>query len=292
MASSSQPPSFHANGHTAPPAVPPLRSIAISKMAAIAMSTDFNRRAALRSQLATRTRQEELLGHTTETVNSTLLNAIQQHIAKAITRLGLADVLAFDIGGDVEGGLKVVYLLERGSGEEWRAMGRFIRMAFIYRLTPNATRPLRLSAGSLPTATAFHQLPLALAIYKIFSHLLTYTGTSLELPQADGNGHYRIGDESFRVVPLGELPGGHRYTDGYKRTDPVIRLAHLLYPSFSAFLLDRALRRWSDEEGVDHKEVLWANIAHDDPRRRRLLTDDNITEDDRGTCCWLSSSTS
>ncbi|CEM07784.1 unnamed protein product [Vitrella brassicaformis CCMP3155] len=122
-------------------------SLPISKMAAMAMATDDAKRAALRSQIATRTRQQELLGHTAETVNSTLLNAVQQHIHKALRQLGLADVLAFDIGGDSEAGLKVIYLLERGSGEEWRAMGRFLRMAFIYRLTPaDATRPLRLSA--------------------------------------------------------------------------------------------------------------------------------------------------
>ncbi|CEL95890.1 unnamed protein product [Vitrella brassicaformis CCMP3155] len=73
-------------------------------------------------------------------------------------------------------------------------MGRFLRMAFIYRLTPNATRPLRLSADSLPTATAFHQLPLAMAIYKTFGHQLTHTGVSLALQQSD-DGLYRIGNE-------------------------------------------------------------------------------------------------
>ncbi|CEM04343.1 unnamed protein product [Vitrella brassicaformis CCMP3155] len=254
-------------------------SLPISKMAAMAMATDDAKRAALRSQLATRTRQQELLGHTAETVNSTLLNAVQRHIHKAITRLGLADVLAFDIGDNVEAGLKVVNVLERGSGEEWRAMGRFLRMAFIYRLTPaDATRPLRLSADVLPTATAFHQLPLAMAIYKIIGHMLTYGGTSLALQQTDDNGHYRIEDQLFRVVPLGELPGGHRYAEGYKRTDPVIRRGSVLYPSFSTFLMVNVLARWSDGEGVGDRLVLSACIGRDDPRYGRLLID-AITED-------------
>ncbi|CEL95867.1 unnamed protein product [Vitrella brassicaformis CCMP3155] len=255
-------------------------SLPISKMAAMAMATDYARRAALRSQLATRTRQQELLGHTAETVNSTLLNAVQQHIDKALSQRGLADVLAFDIGGDVEAGLKAVYVLERGSGEEWRAMGRFFWLAFIYRLTPlNATRPLRLSADALPASTAFHQLPLTMAIYKIIGHLLTYNTHSLALQPAD-NGAYRIGNVwTFRVVSLGELPGGHPYAEGYKRTDPVIRCGGNLFVSFSAFLIDSLLFWWSDEEGVDHRLVLEAHIGRDDPRYGRLLRTDNITED-------------
>jgi len=217
-------------------------SLPISKMAAMAMATDDAKRAALRSQLATRTRQQELLGHTAETITSTLLNSVQQHIDKAIRRLGLADVLAFDIEDDLEAGLKVVYVLERGSGEEWRAMGRFLRLAFIYRLTPaDATRPLRVSADALPTAAAFQQLPLAMALYKIIGHLLTHRGTSLAL-QHGNDGIYWIKNEWFRVLPLGDLPGGHGYAEGYKRTDPVIRrFDSFLYPSFSAFLLDHRL---------------------------------------------------
>ncbi|CEM04370.1 unnamed protein product [Vitrella brassicaformis CCMP3155] len=217
-------------------------SLPISKMAAMAMATDDAKRAALRSQIATRTRQQELLGHTAETVNSTLLNAVQQHIHKALSRLGLADVLAFDIGGDMEAGLKVVYVLEWGT-------------------------------------TAFHQLLLALAIYKIVGQQLIYRGTSLALRQAD-NGHYRIGGVGlFRVVPLGELPGGHRYADGYKRTDPVIRWGARLYPCFSAFLLHALLSWWCYGEGVGERRALRIDIGSDDPRYGRLLRTDDITED-------------
>ncbi|CEL97669.1 unnamed protein product [Vitrella brassicaformis CCMP3155] len=262
-------------------------SLPVSKMAAMAMSTDDAKRAALRSQIVTRTRQQELLGHTSETVKTTLLNAVQQHIDKTISRLGLADVLAFDIGDDLEAGLKAVYLLERGSGEEWRAMGPFLRLAFIHRLTPaDATRPLHLSADSLPTATNFHQLPLAMAIYKTVGHLLIYTGTSLAL-QHGNDGLYRIGHVTFRVVPFGDLPGGHRYADGYKRTDPVIRGAegaellrpNWLFSSFSTFLLASMLFWWWDRQGVVRNTVvLTARIGRDNPRFGRLLTD-NITED-------------
>jgi len=157
-------------------------------------------------------------------------------------------------------------------------MGRFLRMAFIYRLTPNATRPLRLSADSLPTATAFHRIPLAMAIYRLFRHLLTYGFNSLALQPAD-NGRYRIGYLPVRVVPLGELPSGHRYAEGYKRTDPVIRWGPYLYRSFSAFLMDALLWWWDREEGVGQRMVLSANIGCRDPRYHRLLRTDNITED-------------
>ncbi|CEL95839.1 unnamed protein product [Vitrella brassicaformis CCMP3155] len=277
MASSSQPPPPPPNGHTAPPAVPPLRSIAIRKMAGMAMSTDPNRRAAFRSQISNSDPYDV----------DTMLYEVRRRVDEHISRLGLADVLAFDIDDDLEGGLKVVYLLKRGSGEEWRAMGRFLRLAFIYRLTPaDATRPLRLSASSLPTATAFHQLPLAMAIYKIIGHQLTHKGTSLELRRAD-NGHYRIGGWTFRVVPLGDLPGGHRYAEGYKRTDPVIRWSNYLVRSFSAFLLDMLLSWWYDEDWVSERRVLSAGIGYgDDARHRRLLTTDNMTEDQGITADW------
>jgi len=161
-------------------------------------------------------------------------------------------------------------------------MGRFLRLAFIYRLTPaDVAPPLRLSADALPPATAFHQLPLAMSIYKIIGRQLTYNTHSLTLQPADENGHYRIADmDPFRVVALRELPGGHPYADSYKRTDPVIRRgsSNILFRSFSAFLLDALLDQWSNGEGVCHRMVQGAFIDIDDPRYRCLLTDD-ITED-------------
>ncbi|CEL91962.1 unnamed protein product [Vitrella brassicaformis CCMP3155] len=252
-------------------------SLPISKMVRMAMANDDATRGALRSQIVTRTRQQELLGHTSATVTSTLLNGVQQHVNKAISRLGLDNVLAFDIDGDVEGGLRVAWLLEQGTGEEWRAMGRFLRVAFIHRLTPaDSTLPLRLPADSLPTATALHQLPIALAIYSTFSRQLTKNGVTLALQQAN-NGAYRVGNVSFRVVPHGDLPAGHRYADGYKRTDPVIRwdVYLSLSPSFSAFLLDRLLSRWSGEVAAERIDI---RFGRSDPRCERLLTS-AITED-------------
>ncbi|CEM04378.1 unnamed protein product [Vitrella brassicaformis CCMP3155] len=167
--------------------------------------------------------------------------------------------------------LRAAYVLEQGSSE-WPGMGGFIRLAAIYRLTP---------ANGLPLPDAY-------------------------------SGAYRIGSMGlFRVVPLDELPDGHRYADGYKRTDPVIRCGRglLLYRSFSAFLLERLLcrwrrqgrvgrrkvlrrqggllmthtipedlGRWSDGEGVGRRRVLWAPIDRHDPRYGRLLTE-GITED-------------
>ncbi|CEM25405.1 unnamed protein product [Vitrella brassicaformis CCMP3155] len=158
--------------------------------------------------------------------------------------------------------LRAAYVLEQDSNE-WRGMGPLIRLVAIYRLTPANGLPLVLSAqwltARLPSRTAFHQLPLAMAIYRLFGHLLTDVGTSLALQQADDNGAYRIGSQSFRVVPLGELPAGHPYAEGYKRTDPVVRFGPL-YRSFSAFLL------------------YGADIGRGDPRYGRLLTD-AVTED-------------
>ncbi|CEM03526.1 unnamed protein product [Vitrella brassicaformis CCMP3155] len=242
MASSShQMPTTTPQPPAAPPAVPPLRSIAISKAADMAMSPHPDRRAKLR-QCIDRLPQAE---------DSTMLTLVEQRIEEAIGRLGLGDVLVFDVGG-LEDSLKVVHVLERGSGDEWQAMGRFIRLAAVYRLTPRATLPLRLSADRLPSPTAFQQLPLALAIYKTFSlrhrHMLTHKGQRLALQQADNHGAYRIGDESFRVVPKSELPAGHRYRSGL-------------------------LWCWCYEEGVDQRMVLYTTIANFDPRYRRLLTE-------------------
>ncbi|CEM07778.1 unnamed protein product [Vitrella brassicaformis CCMP3155] len=72
--------------------------------------------------------------------------------------------------------LRAAYVLEQGS-DEWPGMGRLIRLAAIYRLTPANGLPLVLSAqwltAHLPSRTAFHQLPLAMAIYRLFGHLFT-----------------------------------------------------------------------------------------------------------------------
>ncbi|CEM04353.1 unnamed protein product [Vitrella brassicaformis CCMP3155] len=258
------------------PASPPLfqpadlLDIAISKAAEMAMSPDPNRRAALHSQISSSDPDDE----------NTVLHEARRHVEKALGPLGLQDVLAFDIGDDLEAVLKFVYLIERGSDGEWRAVGRFLRLAFMYRLTPaNATRPLRLSANALPTATVFYQMPLAMAIYKIIGQQLTYRGTRLALQQGN-DGSYRIGNEApLRVVPLGELPAGHPYTEGYKETDPVIRWGeNWLFPSFSTFLLRLLAGRWCCQQGVDCMRVLSARVGRDDHRRGRLIAE-GITED-------------
>ncbi|CEM07768.1 unnamed protein product [Vitrella brassicaformis CCMP3155] len=177
--------------------------------------------------------------------------------------------------------LRAAYVLEQGS-DEWPGMGRFIRLAAIYRLTPANGLPLVLSAqwltANLPSRTAFHQLPLAMAIYRLFGHLLTHNGHSLALQQAD-NGSYRISNESFRVVPLGELWGGHGYAEGYKRADPIIRHGIWIFRSFSAFLLATLLCWRCNGEGVGQKLVLSAQFGHGDPRFGRLLRTDDISED-------------
>ncbi|CEM07773.1 unnamed protein product [Vitrella brassicaformis CCMP3155] len=178
--------------------------------------------------------------------------------------------------------LRAAYVLEQGN-DEWPVMGRLIRLAAIHRLTPVNGLPLVLSAqwltAHLPSRTAFHQLPLAMAIYWLFGHLLTHNTHSLALQQTSIQ--YRIGDESFRVVPLSELPGGHPYVDGYKRTDPAISWTGDLCPSFSTFLMRTLLGRayaWAGE-GVNDKRALCAVIGHYDPRYGRLMRTDDITED-------------
>ncbi|CEL95868.1 unnamed protein product [Vitrella brassicaformis CCMP3155] len=158
--------------------------------------------------------------------------------------------------------LRAAYVLEQGSNE-WPGMRRFIRLAAIYRLTPANGLPLVLSS----------------AIYRLFGHRLTDAGNSLALQQIDDNGRYRIaGGWPFRVVPLGELPGGHGYAEGYKRTDPVIRWPALLFPSFSTFLLERVLVRWCYGKGAGQRKVLRAVIGRDDARYGRVLLTDSITE--------------
>ncbi|CEM18271.1 unnamed protein product [Vitrella brassicaformis CCMP3155] len=245
----------------APPAVPSLPDLAITRAADMAMSPHPARRARLR-QCIHRLPQAE---------DSTALTLVEQRIEEAIGRLELDDVLVFDVGG-LEDGLKVVYLLEQGSGDEWRGMGRFIRLATIYLLTPTATLPLRLSADALPTPAALHQLPLAMAVYKTIGHRLTYQGTSLQLQRAN-NDAYRIGNESFRVLPLSDLPANYPYRSGYKTTDPVTRRADYLYRSFASSLVLTLLERWHHQEGVGHRHVLNAHIDRGDPRYRRLLTE-------------------
>ncbi|CEM15107.1 unnamed protein product [Vitrella brassicaformis CCMP3155] len=173
--------------------------------------------------------------------------------------------------------LRVAYVLEQGSSQEWRLIGVvFIRLAAIYRLTPASGLPLVLPVQwlvtNLPSKTAFHQLPLAMAIYRLFGHMLTHQGHgSLALRQLINqliNPRYRIDNVPFRVVQLSDLPAAHPYTDDYKRTDPVIRQDLLLHSSFSSYLLHGLLRWWSVWVGV--RQVLTAPIVDGDPRYRRL----------------------
>jgi len=206
----------------------------------------------------------------------TLPVVLQQRIERAIHEEILHDLLAFDIP-DVAGALRTTHVLERCSGH-WKLIKPFIRLAFIYQLTPlNATRPLLLSADSLPITSAFDELPLTMATYKTFGHVLKYRGTSLALRRAD-NGEYRIGNKVFRVVPLDELPADHPYRSTYTDSDPVIRYEAWLFPSFTAFLMWMLLKWWSDHEGVGEKEVLRAFTDHHDPRSQRLVTAGEIPE--------------
>mmetsp|Transcript_28430 Transcript_28430/g.81911 ORF Transcript_28430/g.81911 Transcript_28430/m.81911 type:complete len:373 (+) Transcript_28430:203-1321(+) len=249
-----------------PSSVPSLLGMAIGRAADMAMSPHAARRATLLSLIAKSSNSHP---HKVDM----MLQLVKQHVEAVMSRLGVQDVLDFDIV-DLEGGMKVAYVLAAGSGDEWRAMGHFIRLAAICRLTPNAALPLRLSAHSWEMAT-FHELPLAMAIYRLFGHLLNYKGTSLALQLSDRRyGGYRIGDKTFRVVPLGDLPGGHPYADSYKRSDPAVRDPGRrpdLYPTFSAFLLRMVVSCWRDEDGVGQRRVLLARRG--DPRRGRVLTE-------------------
>jgi len=175
----------------------------------------------------------------------TLPVVLQQRIEQAMQYDDLHAVLAFDIR-DVAGAIKAAYVLERCSGQ-WTMMKRFIRLAFIHRLTPpNATLPLMLSADALPSASAFDELPLSMAVYKSIERTLNYRGTTLVLQRGNNCG-YRIGDHSFRVMALDELPADHPYRSRYKESDPVIRHGLDLSPSLSSFLLHTLLesRPWA-----------------------------------------------
>jgi len=206
----------------------------------------------------------------------TLPVVLQQRIERAMQPEDLHDLLAFDIP-DVAGALKTAYMLERCSGH-WKVMKRFIRLAFIHRLTPpNATLPLMLSADALPSASAFDELPLSMAVYKSIERTLNYRGTTLVLQRGNNCG-YRIGDHSFRVMALDELPADHPYRSTHEESDPVICYVDWLYPSFTAFATWMVVTRWSDQEGVGQKEVLRAYVGRDDTRFQRLLTAGDVPE--------------
>ncbi|CEM40087.1 unnamed protein product [Vitrella brassicaformis CCMP3155] len=163
-----------------------------------------------------------------------------------MSRLGLEDVLSFDID-DLEGVFKVLYALRQGD-DEWRAIGRTIRVASVCQLTTDSPLPLRLSPDSLPTATAFDKLPLAMVLYGLVGHLLECNGSRLTLHH-DDNGACSIYDEAFDVVRLGDLPPWHGYAEAYQMTDPVVRCRKrqrkdIFYPSFSLSLV-HLLAEWS-----------------------------------------------
>ncbi|CEL98597.1 unnamed protein product [Vitrella brassicaformis CCMP3155] len=166
------------------------------------------------------------------------------------------------------------YVLEQGD-REWRVIGIFIRLAAIYRLTPDGL-PLVLSVAHLHSKSAFDSLPLAIAIYRLIGHQLTHRGQRLALQQA-ANGEYQIArvPGTFRVVSYAELPANHRYAEGYQRTDPVIRRPQMggwLYSSFSAFLLNCLVTVWHRQNGVTERMVVSGFVGRQDSRYVSLLT--------------------
>ncbi|CEM16422.1 unnamed protein product [Vitrella brassicaformis CCMP3155] len=206
----------------------------------------------------------------------TLPVVLQQRIEQAMQYDDLHAVLAFDIR-DVAGAIKAAYVLERCSGQ-WTMMKRFIRLAFIHRLTPpNATLPLMLSADALPSASAFDELPLSMAVYKSIERTLNYRGTTLVLQRGNNCG-YRIGDHSFRVMALDELPADHPYRSRYKESDPVIRWGDFTFPSSTAFLTWMILVQWCAQEGVEKRQLASVYVWRGDSRYQSLLTLDDIPE--------------
>mmetsp|Transcript_13842 Transcript_13842/g.39867 ORF Transcript_13842/g.39867 Transcript_13842/m.39867 type:complete len:285 (+) Transcript_13842:269-1123(+) len=180
-------------------------------------------------------------------------------------------------------------------------MGMFIRVAAICQLVPSGL-PLVLSVVHLSSLSAFHEMPLAMAIYRLIDGQLMHEGKTFELRQVD-NIHstatsrslltnwtcgvwpslggrqpaaergYRIGtSRPFRVVPYGDLPDGHPYAEGYNERDPVVGNGSF-YRSFTANLLSLVARH-----GLGMKPVVSAFIALFDDRCESLLTADDIPE--------------
>jgi len=59
------------------------------------------------------------------------------------------------------------------------------------------------------------------------------------------------------VVPLSELPAGHRYVASYKDSDPVVSWGNdWLFRSFSSLLMVMLANWWSVEEGVGDQVVV------------------------------------
>ncbi|CEL98077.1 unnamed protein product [Vitrella brassicaformis CCMP3155] len=193
------------------------------------------------------------------------------------------------------------YVLEHG-GALWCEWPDFIRLADIYKLTPSTGLPLIMSAqwmaAHLPTKADFHTMPLALRQYSTFGHLFNYRGTSLALTKVDeaddgdeakkedgeeGDGEgdglvtrqrYRIRDVYFTTVPLSALPADCPFRDTYDPHNPPIRYHGHFFPSFTAFMKWLVLANWYGREGVDEKQVFYAEVGDGDEPFQPLLTRD------------------
>ncbi|CEM07823.1 unnamed protein product [Vitrella brassicaformis CCMP3155] len=186
--------------------------------------------------------------------------------------------------------LRCACLLGMGR-REWRAMGKALRLARIYRLTPEQM-PILVTAARvltyLPTKASFIELPLAMAIYKkIIGHQLNYQGTNLAL-RRQTSGAFRIGDAlRFKMVRVvDELPPEHPYRRCLNAEDPAVQEGVALYPSYSAFIVRNIFEHWNKAEGVTETRVLHAAIERGDNRYRRLLRD-GVGEEDGivAECC-------
>ncbi|CEM10287.1 unnamed protein product [Vitrella brassicaformis CCMP3155] len=124
-----------------PSPVPSLQAATIKKAAHMAMSDDDSKQAALTAQISKFPSAE----------GDTMLELVQQHIEKALVRLGLQDVLSFTIS-DLESAFRVTYLLE----QTWDEVADILRLA---AQCGRCTLPVRLTADDIDrhaNKTLFH----------------------------------------------------------------------------------------------------------------------------------------
>ncbi|CEM30195.1 unnamed protein product [Vitrella brassicaformis CCMP3155] len=174
---------------------------------------------------------------------------------------------------------RCAYVLESIVGD----LAGFLRLAIIYRLLNEVRLPLIITPGwvdrHLPSKSAYHRLPGAIAQYCAFGHHLAFKGKSLAVEkewegQKGPRQRFMVRGEGLETVAREDLPEGHPYLSGYSADDPVIRCRSLLYPSFSAFMKTIVLTTWYHQEGVNEREVtLLYHVNWEDQKYHALRTD-------------------
>mmetsp|Transcript_5045 Transcript_5045/g.13728 ORF Transcript_5045/g.13728 Transcript_5045/m.13728 type:complete len:266 (-) Transcript_5045:911-1708(-) len=186
-------------------------------------------------------------------------------------------------------------MLEQG-GSGWRNIAVFLRLAVIYRLMAPEAVPLVVSARWMAAHLRTKPAAEDLSLMEVVSFSLIRRRLSLSreiLPPAKGEG--MGGGDRVQHDDDYRLQRDDPYEVGYNRHDPAVHLRmddtrFYLFPSLSAALVWRLVRRLAACDCLEHRMVLRGRVDVSDDRYLSLMSDGLTGQDVFAVGCRLHDS--